>query len=148
MALLQRGRLDEATDVIDRAQPYQRKGRSLVVLTLSALLAFQNGVSDKARRDFASLAKQAAARARDDRDFAAADLEGVAHVAAHVLQGRPLGPALAAFRKARSVVPVLPDVLAERLTFLLSPLADHLPPDRRETVVAAATGDGMRLERP
>ena len=147
MVLLQRGRLDEAKDVIDRARPYQRPGRSLVVLTLSALLAFRTGDEDGARSDFASLARQAADRWRaDDRDFAAADLEGVALVAAHIVQGRPLDPALDAFRRARSVVPVLPPVLAERLTFMLSVLTDRLPPAQRESVSAAAAGDANQFE--
>jgi hypothetical protein len=148
MALLQRGQFDQAKAVIDRARPYQRHGRSLVVLTLSALLAFRIGDEGGARRDFALLASQAAARWRhDDHDFAAADLEGVAYVAAHILQGRSLDPAMDAFRRARSVVPVLPPVLAKRLALMVSPLADRLPPDRRDFVLAGVAGGEAGLER-
>ena len=65
---------------INRAIPYRRPGRSLVLLALQALTALKAGSrQDDAKKLFEQLKEEAVQRrTRDQQDFAAWDFEGLA----------------------------------------------------------------------
>ena len=80
MACLRLDDMPTASREIDRASPYRREGRSLVVLALQALIAFRaDPDADDPRKLFAKLEGEAVQRReRDRQDFAAWDFEGLA----------------------------------------------------------------------
>lgn len=109
--------LPEARREIERAGRYRRKGRSLVVLALQALIEFR-GNPGRAKSDelFTALRREAVERRRyDERDFAAWEFEGLAICGTQVGRGeQPLDAAIDAFRRAREQAPPTP-VLDARL---------------------------------
>jgi hypothetical protein len=150
MACLRRGKkyMPTAIREIDRAAPYRREGRSLVVLALQALIHFLGAPDARAPRElFATLEREAAQRRkRDVRDFAAWDFEGLAICGTRVGRARSLDPAIVAFRHARELA--APPGLNARMRFWLEILQARAWPGQMDPVLAAAVGSPARPELP
>jgi tetratricopeptide (TPR) repeat protein len=148
MACLRLDQMDVAIREIDRAAPYRRAGRSLVVLALQALIAFRaDPNAEDARKLFAQLEREAVQRReRDVRDFAAWDFEGLASCGIGVGRIGSLDPAIAAFRHAREQA--APPGLIARMRFWLGILQAKALPGQMDPVLAAAVGTAARPERP
>lgn len=140
MACLQLGDISAARREIDRASPYRREGRSLVVLALQALIAFRadpDGADPE--RLFARLEREAfQRRERDVHDFAAWDFEGLAICGTQAGKAASLDSAVAAFRRAREEA--MPLGLNARMRFWLGLLESKAFPGQMDLVLAAAVG--------
>lgn len=148
MACLRLGDLPTAIREISRAAPYRREGRSLVVLALQALIAFQTDPdAEDPRKLFARLEREAALRReRDVRDFAAWDFEGLAICGTRVGRVGSLYSAVAAFRHAREQA--VPSGLNARMRFWLGILQTKASPGQMDPVLAAAAGTAARPDPP
>jgi hypothetical protein len=140
--------LPAAKREINRASPYRREGRSLVVLALQALIAFRiDPDGDTSRRFFARLRHEAFhRRERDAKDFAAWDFEGLAICGTGVGGASSLDPAIVAFRRAREQA--APPGLNARMRFWLQILQTKASPGQLDSVLAAAVGAARRPELP
>lgn len=119
MIYLSSGRLRQAWVEIDRVQRRRKEGRSLLVLALHAIAAWQQRDHAAAHERFKVLFKESdARRQRDSRDFAAWDFRGFALCGIHLFQRRGLDEAIASFGQARLLTPLTP-VLIDRMKFLL-----------------------------
>jgi tetratricopeptide (TPR) repeat protein len=148
MACLRLDDLSAAKREINRASPYRREGRSLVVLALQALIAFRiDPDGDTSRRFFTRLRREAfQRRERDAKDFAAWDFEGLAICGTGVGGASSLDPAIAAFRRAREQA--APPGLNARMRFWLQILQTKASPGQLDSVLAAAVGAARRPELP
>jgi tetratricopeptide (TPR) repeat protein len=148
MACLRLDDMPTAIREIGRAAPYRREGRSLVVLALQALIAFQDDPDAEApRRLFAQLEREAVQRReRDAGDFAAWDFEGLAICGTRVGRAGSLDSAIAAFGHARDQV--APPGLIARMRFWLGILQAKAAPGQMDPVLAAAVGTAARPELP
>ncbi len=135
-----------ARKAIEEALPYRRGSRALVVLALRALIAFRQDPDGVAVTYFADLERQAVARQREKRDYAAWEFEGLARAAAHALAGRSIEPAARAFRNARVLSPVT-EVSGRRLAYMLRLLAARMPVGSMERLVDAAIRPADKGER-
>lgn len=148
MACLRIGETSAARREINRASPYRREGRSLVVLALQALIAFQDDPDGELPRTlFAKLEREAfQRRERDIQDFAAWDFEGLAICGTRVGRTGSLDQAIAAFRRAREQA--VPPALNARMRFWLGILQTKALPGQMDPVLAAAVGAAARPEVP
>ncbi|MGW3963595.1 hypothetical protein ACWED2_27525 [Amycolatopsis sp. NPDC005003] len=128
----------EARRVIERAQHYRRKRRSLVVLALHALTDWQQRQRTMAGKRFERLYKEASDRIRyDERDFAAWDFRGFAVCGLHLAGRHGIDDAVDAFRTARSLTPPTP-ALVKRMRLILGKLDESdRRPNRLEPAIAA-----------
>jgi tetratricopeptide (TPR) repeat protein len=127
-----------ARKAVEEALPYRRTNRSLIVLSLRALIAFRQDPDGHAATYFADLQNESAERRREKRDVAAWEFEGLARAAAHALHRAPVDPAVAAFRQARALSPA-PEILRERLAYQLQSLATRMPAESMRILVDSAT---------
>jgi len=148
MACLRLGDLPTAIREINRAAPYRREGRSLVVLALQALITFQaDPDAEDSRRLFARLEREAALRRESDvRDFAAWDFEGLAICGTRVGRVGSLYSAVVAFRRAREQA--VPPGLNARMEFWLGILQAKASPRQMDPVLAAAAGTAAGPDPP
>ena len=148
MACLRLDDVPAASREINRAAPYRREGRSLVVLALQALIAFRaNPDGEEPGKLFAQLEREAVRRReRDVRDFAAWDFEGLAICGTRVGRAGSLDPAIAAFRHAREQA--APPGLNARMRFWLGILQTKASPGQLDPVLAAVVGTAARPELP
>ncbi|MFC4066300.1 AAA family ATPase [Actinoplanes subglobosus] len=140
-AYLSRGRFAEAAGPIAGAMRYRREGHALIVLAMSAVIDLRRRRTSRARDSFDALRTQSSNRwANDDRDYAAAEFEGLALAGEHAIRGSSLRAAVEAFGRARAAVPAPAPRLLDRLQYLLGLLAPDLEPDDRDLLLAAAAG--------
>ncbi|AVT29587.1 hypothetical protein C6361_08875 [Plantactinospora sp. BC1] len=140
---LRTDQIEKARREIERAGRYRRRGRSLIVLALGALLARQTGDPPLADERFQRLLVEATDRVeRDPEDFGAWDFQGYAICGKLLDSQQNLDGAVHAFRLARSLTPSTPRLVG-RLRFLLDQL-DHLShwPRRLQPAIDALSGSG------
>jgi tetratricopeptide (TPR) repeat protein len=141
VAHLRTGQMGEARREIDRAARYRRRGHSLLVLALQALVTRHAGDPEAADGLFQRLENESKRRLdADDYDFAARDLLGFA-ISGQALDGKAdLGDAVAYFRTARERTPQTPG-LVERLRSLLEVLDSCGPRPGTLRLAIDALGD-------
>ncbi|MFG1646700.1 hypothetical protein ACGFMK_41040 [Amycolatopsis sp. NPDC049252] len=142
MALLQRDDLDEAGRAVEKADRHRRRGRSLVVLALRALVAALAGYTGEADRHFEQLRAEAAGRHRRDlRDVGALQFLGYARSWPALTDDVALREAADYFRRARAQTrPSAPGVEV-RLVYLVRRLAEgHRQSGRLQPILDAITG--------
>jgi tetratricopeptide (TPR) repeat protein len=131
----------QALREIKRAAAYRRRGRSLVVLALQALIEFHaDPRSLKAVKHFEQLRQEAfERRCNDERDFSAWEFEGLALAGLNVGRtDQSLDAAVEAFRRARRLAPS-PPRLRKRWALWLEILQAQAPLGRLRPVLEAAT---------
>lgn len=143
-------RLDDAPAAgreINRAIPYRRPGRSLVLLALQALTALQaDPRPNEAKKLFEQLKGEAVQRRkRDQKDFAAWDFEGLAICGTLIGQAGSLDPAIAAFRQAREQA--MPPGLNARMRSWLTIVQAKAQPGQLDPVLAVVFSPAARPER-
>jgi tetratricopeptide (TPR) repeat protein len=143
-------RLDDAPAArreINRAIPYRRPGRSLVLLALQALTALRaDPRPNEAKKLFEQLKGEAVQRRkRDQKDFAAWDFEGLAICGTLIGQAGSLDPAIAAFRHAREQA--MPPGLNARMRSWLTIVQAKAQPGQLDPVLAAVFSSAIRPER-
>jgi tetratricopeptide (TPR) repeat protein len=132
---------------INRAVPYRRPGRSLVLLALQALTALQiDPRPNEAKKLFEQLKQEAAQRRkRDQKDFAAWDFEGLAICGTLIGQAGSLDPAIAAFGRARGQA--MPPGLNARMRSWLAIVQAKAQPGQLDPVLAVVFSPPARPER-
>ena len=143
-------RLDDAPAAgreINRAIPYRRPGKSLVLLALQALTALQADPRPvEAKKLFEQLKGEAVQRRkRDQKDFAAWDFEGLAICGTLIGQAGSLDPAIAAFRRAREQA--MPPGLNARMRFWLTIVQAKAQPGQLDPVLAVVFSPAAHPER-
>ncbi|MBG0568850.1 ATP-binding protein [Actinoplanes aureus] len=101
-----------------------RRGRSLLVIGLQALLTVDAGDPDEAKRLFLQLAKESKHRTDDSQDFTAHDMLAFAICGLAVVGDADVTPAEKLFRATRRRVPGTPGLVA-RLRLLVEKLNEY-----------------------
>jgi tetratricopeptide (TPR) repeat protein len=124
VAHLHNGNTGRARRDIQRAQLHRkrdRRGRSLLIVALQALITLQIGDPKDAALLFRRLADESKHRTADPQDFAAHDMLGFAICGLAVVDDADVTSAEALFREMRRQVPGTPG-LVSRLRFLVETL--------------------------
>jgi tetratricopeptide (TPR) repeat protein len=137
---LQRDDVAGARTEIEAAARLRREGHSLLVVALRGLVAWRGGEWRKAAELFSLLRQEAQQRVDSDRrDFAAADMLGIARCAEALADGTSLAQAVEVFRTARTDTEPARGI-ARQLRFLVGQLVRDDPrPDRLRPVLDAIT---------
>ncbi|GHG14431.1 MULTISPECIES: tetratricopeptide repeat protein [Amycolatopsis] len=130
---------DEMPDAVDHVYQATRDrlpGRALITLALDGVLEYRRGSPWTAQRRFRQLRLEAAVRSRkDNRDFGAFDMEGLARCGEHLLRDEPpLDAAITLFRQARQVT------CAPGITQLIVQLLTLFNDARLQPAIMAASG--------
>ena len=141
MAYLRLGDINEASDAIDAADRYRRKGRSLVVLALHALVSALGRDTAEAERRFDRLRREAADRGRDPRDVGALQFLGYGLCWPALTDDGALCEAAELFHKARNQTRPAAPAVEERLSYLVRRLEEGLDRPGRLRVVLDAIAD-------